>query len=115
MFAQVDVWLELLKSGFLMTILGVFAWAVWRVVVWSKENIVKPLVASHMELIDVLKNTQGELVNQAQKQTAHLQNIADMSEKSGKLLDHIASDSDSNHHLTQAAVAALTKQLEKHQ
>ena len=114
MFAQTDVWMELLKSGFLMAILGAFAWAVWRVVVWTKENVVKPLVASHMELIDMLKGTQLELVNQAKQQTNHLESIASVSAKSSQFMGQIANDSETNHQLTQAAIAALTKQLEKH-
>jgi hypothetical protein len=49
-------WEKLINSlGLPVVIMGVFGYALWRIIVWCRDNVVVPITKSHIELIDNLK------------------------------------------------------------
>ena len=50
-----DFWTAVERVGIPMAILSVFAIAVWRVLMWIGREVVKPITASHIALVESTK------------------------------------------------------------
>jgi hypothetical protein len=77
-----DFWSKAWDNGVLAVILLGFGWGVWQVVRWTRDNVATPIIASHLELLQVLRNAipeQTEAVTsskaQIDKQTLSLTGI----------------------------------------
>lgn len=77
--AAVDI-VEIAKTlGIPATILGVLLWAVWRSGSWLAVEVLKPLTASHVDLMESIKSTQErqadtlDQIAQTQSQQAQYQ------------------------------------------
>ncbi len=53
---------DLFNYGVPTGILLIVLWAIWRILGWVKANVVEPVVKSHLDLINVLKENVPKLV-----------------------------------------------------
>jgi len=82
LFAEADFWGELLKQGWTTMVLAGFAYGVWKVIEWARDNVATPVVKAHLELLNTLREavprqheTMLETKGQLERQTCSLSMI----------------------------------------
>ena len=102
-------WKELVNYGLPTVLLAAFLWGTWKTTIWARENVVKPILAAHLSLIETLQTSLPEHDRQLKTVAAAAASVA---VKNGEQLDKIQRTLESQTGILAKAINYQTQVIE---